>query len=53
MDVGFGLIEAGSVRTKNTTHILVKNILDSCKKHLNVNIEVDPILKSYLKFCVV
>ncbi|XP_055899273.1 putative ammonium transporter 1 isoform X2 [Biomphalaria glabrata] len=29
MDVGFGLIEAGSVRTKNTTHILVKNILDS------------------------
>ncbi|XP_059177889.1 putative ammonium transporter 1 [Physella acuta] len=29
MDVGFGLIEAGSVRTKNTTHILIKNILDS------------------------
>ncbi|KAI8781078.1 ammonium transporter 1 [Biomphalaria glabrata] len=29
MDVGFGLLEAGSVRTKNTTHILVKNILDS------------------------
>ncbi|CAL1528304.1 unnamed protein product [Lymnaea stagnalis] len=29
MDLGFGLIEAGSVRTKNTTHILIKNILDS------------------------
>ncbi|KAH9513747.1 ammonium transporter Amt1 [Bulinus truncatus] len=29
MDLGFGLVEAGSVRSKNTTHILIKNILDS------------------------
>ena len=27
---GFGLLEAGSVRTKNTRNILIKNLLDTC-----------------------
>ena len=27
---GFGLLEAGSVRTKNTRNILLKNLLDAC-----------------------
>ena len=31
MQGGFALIEAGCVRSKNTTNILIKNLLDSCK----------------------
>ena len=30
MQAGFGLLEAGSVRTKNTKNILLKNLLDAC-----------------------
>ena len=31
MQAGFGLLEAGSVRTKNTINILMKNVLDLCE----------------------
>ena len=27
---GFGVLEAGSVRVKNTRNILLKNLLDAC-----------------------
>jgi len=30
MQAGFGVLEAGSVRTKNTRNILLKNLLDAC-----------------------
>ena len=30
MQLGFALVEAGSVRAKNTKNILLKNILDCC-----------------------
>ena len=30
MQAGFGLLEAGSVRTKSTKNILLKNLLDAC-----------------------
>lgn len=31
MQGGFALIEAGCVRSKTTTNILIKNLLDSCE----------------------
>lgn len=33
MQGGFALIEAGCVRSKNTTNILIKNLLDSCESY--------------------
>ena len=30
MQIGFGMLEAGTVRAKNTKSILMKNLLDSC-----------------------
>ena len=31
MQCGFAFLECGSVRSKNATNILIKNILDSCE----------------------
>ena len=30
VQAGFGVLEAGSVRIKNTRNILLKNLLDAC-----------------------
>ena len=37
MQAGFAFLEAGSVRSKNTTNILIKNALDSCKYNSVLN----------------
>ena len=41
MAAGFAMLEAGLVRTKNTTEILTKNVVDepirSCQKARNVH----------------
>lgn len=37
MQAGFAFLECGAVRSKNTTNILIKNMLDACKYYANAN----------------
>ncbi|KHJ96315.1 hypothetical protein OESDEN_03722 [Oesophagostomum dentatum] len=40
MQCGFAFLEAGAVRSKNTTNILIKNLLDSCRAELFIGIAI-------------
>jgi hypothetical protein len=54
MQLGFAFIEAGSVRAKNTTNILVKNVIDagSSSKRKSKKKKQKKTLHSLLSFCL-
>ena len=51
MQAGFAFLEAGSVRSKNTTNILIKNALDSCKYKTPKNKQTNKLKKTSLYQC--